>query len=445
MLASALLNADTALDRYIAAADPNYKYELVQTKLGPGFTAYVLDMTSQAWRSPEEVNRVAWRHWVTIIKPDLLRHSTGFLYINGGSNNDPNPPANPQANLAALSVETGTVVADLRMVPNQPLIFVGETKNRVEDSLIAYAWNKFLRGGDDRWPARLPMTKSAVRAMDSVTAFLASNAGGNVTVDKFVVSGASKRGWTTWTTAAVDKRVVAIIPIVIDLLNIEKSFDHHWKAYGFWAPAIQDYIDMRTMDWMGSPEFKALMKIEDPFEYRDRLTIPKYIVNATGDQFFLPDSSQFYFDDLKGEKYLRYVPNSEHSMRGTDALENVQAFYESFLSTAKRPRISWKFEEDGSIQVKADGTPSSVKLWRAANLKTRDFRVDTIGRSWKDTVLEPSRKGQWTAKVPKPDTGWIGYFVELTYSGIGKHPMKFTTPVRVSPDTLPFPAYQPKK
>ena len=48
---------------------------------------------------------------------------------------------------------------------------------------------------------------------------------GGVKVDKFVVSGGSKRGWTTWTTAAVDRRVVAIMPAVIDLLNLEKSFD----------------------------------------------------------------------------------------------------------------------------------------------------------------------------------------------------------------------------
>ena len=68
--------------------------------------------------------------------------------------------------------------------------------------------------------------------------------------------------------------------------------------------------------------------------------MPKYLVNATGDQFFLPDSSQFYFDDLKGEKYLRYVPNREHSMRGTDAFENVQAYYESFLNGHSRPEVS---------------------------------------------------------------------------------------------------------
>ena len=96
------------------------------------------------------------------------------------------------------------------MVPNQPLVFEKDGVARDEDDLVAYTWEKFLESGDERWPARLPMTKAAVRAMDAVSAFAASPAGGNATVSSFVVSGASKRGWTTWTTAAVDRRVVAV-------------------------------------------------------------------------------------------------------------------------------------------------------------------------------------------------------------------------------------------
>jgi PhoPQ-activated pathogenicity-related protein len=434
----------TALDRYLASPDTSYRFEVVKTLFGEGYTAYVLDMTSQTWRSVAEVDRTEWRHWITIIKPKELKHSTGLLFITGGANGS-NPPAQPPANLTSMAIDTGTVVTELRMVPNQPIVFAGESKGRVEDELIAYSWDKFLRGGDEKWPARLPMTKSAVRAMDTVTAFCASEAGGKVVVDKFVVSGASKRGWTTWTTAAVDKRVTAIIPIVIDLLNVEASFRHHWQVYGFWAPAIKDYVDMKITDWQGTPEYRALMKIEDPYEYRDRLTIPKYLVNATGDQFFVPDSSQFYFDDLKGEKYLRYVPNSEHSMRGTDAFENVQAYYDAFRNGRARPKVSWKFENDGTIRVKASGEPSAVKLWQATNPKARDFRVDTIGRSWKDSPIQNSERGEWVAKVAKPDTGWSAYFVELTYPVGGKYPMKVTTAVRVVPDALPYPPFQPKR
>ena len=434
----------TALDRYVATPDASYKYELAHTTAGQGYTAYVLNMTSQTWRSATEVDRPEWRHWLTIIKPASVKQSTGFLFITGGSSQS-KPAAQPPANLTSIAVDTGTVVAELRMVPNQPLTFAGETKGRDEDSFIVYTWDKFLRGGDEKWPARLPMTKSAVRAMDTVTAFCATDAAGKVKVDRFVVSGASKRGWTTWTTGAVDKRVVAIVPMVIDVLNLEPSFQHHWQAYGFWAPAIDDYVEMKIMDWYGTPQYKALLAIEDPYSYRDRLTMPKYLVNATGDQFFLPDSSQFYFDDLKGEKYLRYVPNSEHSMRGTDAAQNVQAFYESFLAGATRPKIAWQMQKDGSIQVKASGDPTAVKLWQATNPKTRDFRVETIGRVWKDTALEPVKKGEWLARVAKPDAGWTAFFVELTYPGAGKNPLKFTTAVRVVPDTLPFPKFVPKR
>ena len=53
------------------------------------------------------------------------------------------------------------------------------------------------------------------------------------------------------------------------------------------------------------------------------------MINSAGDQYFLPDSSKFYFDALEGEKYLRYVPNADHSLKGSDAGEGAFAFYEA--------------------------------------------------------------------------------------------------------------------
>src|ERR1700722_9033424 len=141
----------TALDRYVAAADPNYKYELVSKTPGEGFTTYVLEMTSQQWRSKAEVDKPIWKHWLTIVKPEVVKSETGFLYITGGSNND-KPPAAPDAMLPTLALATGSVASEVRMVPNQPLVFAGETKLRSEDAIIAYTWDKFLRGGDDNWP-----------------------------------------------------------------------------------------------------------------------------------------------------------------------------------------------------------------------------------------------------------------------------------------------------
>lgn len=433
---AALAASQTALDRYVAAPDPNYKYELVSTIPGEGYTAYVLSMTSQQWKTTAEVDQPVWKHWVTIVKPDRVASSIGFLYITGGSNGS-KPPAQPDAMLTSLALATNSVTSEIRMVPNEPLKFTGEVKERSEDGIIAYTWDKYLRTGDDSWPLRLPMTKSAVRALDTDTAFCRS-LGPGTCPEKFVVAGGSKRGWTTWTTAAVDRRVVAIVPFVIDLLNIEPSFEHHWRAYGFWAPAVGDYVKMNLMDWSGTPQYRALMKIVEPYSYRDRLTMPKYMINAAGDQFFLPDSSQFYFNDLKGEKHLRYVPNANHSLGGSDARESLQAFYELFVNGVKRPELSWTHEKDGSIRVKTSTTPSEVKLWQATNPNARDFRLQTIGPAYKSAPLPEQGSGVYVGKADKPEHGWTAYFVEVTYPTAGKYPLKFTTSVYVTPDTLPF-------
>jgi PhoPQ-activated pathogenicity-related protein len=432
--------SQTALDRYVAAPDSNFSWKVLKELPAEGVKATLLEMTSQKWLTEKEVERPLWTHWLTVVAPPQVTSDIGFLFITGGALDRP-APARPPAWMVGMARDTNTVVAELRLVPNQPVVFVDDPqkKPRTEDDFIAYTWDKFLRTGDDKWPARLPMTKSAVRAMDAVTAFAASPAGGSAKVARFVVSGASKRGWTTWTTAAVDTRVVAIAPIVIDLLNVEPSFVHHWRAYGAWSDAVKDYVEHGIMDWMGTPQFRALMKIEEPYEYRDRLTMPKFIMNASGDQFFLPDSSQFYFDDLKGEKYLRYVPNTGHGMDKTDGIESVQAFYASVVKGTARPDVKWTFEKDGSIKVVTKQLPQEVKLWQATNPKARNFRHDAIGAAYTATVLQPSGPNTWVGRVSKPEAGWTAYFVETTFATAGRFPLKITSGVRVTPDTLPYP------
>ncbi len=423
----------TALDRYVAAPDTNYNYSLVKTVPGKGWTTYVLEMTSQAWLTTNEVDRPLWKHWLIMVKPDTVASTKSLLFISGGANGG-EPPKGAGEAFVKIALATKSVVTELKMVPNQPLVFAGEAEGRKEDSLIAYCWDKFLRTGDERWPTRLPMTKAAVRAMDTVTAFCGSAAGGNVKVDGFFVSGGSKRGWTTWTTAAVDQRVIGIAPIVIDVLNVQPSMMHHYAAYGFWAPAIGDYTAFRIMDWMGTPQNRALMKIEDPYEYRARLTMPKFLINASGDQFFLPDSSQFFFDDLPGVKYLRYVPNADHSLKGSDAYATLEAAYNAVINRSHLPEFSWKFEGDGTIRVTAKDQPMQVLQWQATNPDARDFRLETFGPNWQSQPLKSDGGGVFVAKVAKPPRGWTAFFVELTYPGGGASPFKFTTAVRVVPD-----------
>lgn len=433
---------ETALDRYVASADPNFAWKAVRDLPAPeGVKATLLEMTSQKWLTEQEVERPLWTHWLTVVRPAKVSSDIALLFITGGSLERP-APSQASGWLVEAAQSTGTVTAELRMVPNQPVVFKDdpEHKPRSEDDFIAYTWNKYLRTGDEKWPARLPMTKSAVRAMDAVSAFAATPDGGGSRVGRFVVSGASKRGWTTWTTAAVDQRVIAIAPAVIDMLNVEPSFIHHYRAYGEWSEAVKDYTQQGIMNWMGTPQFHALMKIEEPYEYRDRLTMPKYLLNASGDQFFLPDSSRFYFDDLRGEKHLRYEPNASHSLDKTDAQDNLQAFYAMIVNNTPRPQIKWTFEHDGSIKVVAKDRPDAVVMWQATNPDARNFRQDKIGNAYTSTALTPSGPNTWVGRVKAPEKGWTAFFLELTFPSGSSHPFKETTGIRVLPDTLPYPA-----
>jgi PhoPQ-activated pathogenicity-related protein len=435
--ASRTLGQRTALDRYVAAPDPSYRYRLVETFRGSGYAGYLIELISQCWRDEAEVDRPLWKHWLTVVVPQEIATNAALLVIGGGSNSR-EPPSRVNPLLAMAAMASRSVTAELRMVPNQPLIFAGETEPRAEDAIIAYSWDKYLRTGDEFWPLRLPMTKSVVRAMDLITDFSRNATAGGLEVGRFVLGGASKRGWTAWTTAAVDRRVAAVVPFVIDILNIGASFEHHYRAYGFWAPAIAAYQASGIMRWAGTREMSALLEIEDPFAYRDRLTMPKFVINSAGDQYFLPDSSKFYFDALGGEKYLRYVPNTDHSLKASDAGESAFAFYEAIVAGRPRPKFSWRFEADGSIAVYAETRPISAILWRATNSNVRDFRFEAIGPAYRSSLLDACSEGQYRAQVPVPARGWTAYFVELTFASGGRFPFKFTTAVRIAPEILPF-------
>ena len=438
--------AETALDRYVKKPDNTYAWKVLNKVEAAGTTQFVVELVSQTWRNSAEVNRPVWKHWLVVTKPNNAKSDTAFLFISGGANRETDkPPAGADARTLAIAKATGGVTAELKMVPNQTLQFLGDGVNRTEDDLIGFTWDQFLKTGDETWPARLPMTKSAVRAMDCMQELLASDEGGKLKVEKFVVSGGSKRGWTTWTTAAVDKRVVAIIPAVIDVLNVRDCMRNHLWSFGFYTHSVGDYVRHNIMQRMDDPRLEKLYEIEDPWSYRDRLTMPKYIVNSAGDQFFCPDSSQFYFNDLPGEKHLRYVPNTDHSLRDSDATECLAAFYHTVQNGNQRPKYSWSFEADGSIKVVCATKPKEVKLWKATNPKARDFRLEKIGKAYTSVNLEDKGEGVYVGKVEKPAEGWTAYFVEMTFPSGLPLPLKVTTGCRIIPEILPFKNLDPAK
>lgn len=428
----------TPLDDYVARPDPSYRYDLVRTIDHPQGKIYVIDMTSQSWRSEQEVNRTLWQHWLTVVVPNDVAFNTALLWITGGSNDRP-APNKPDDMLANIALRTKSVVAELRTVPNQPLVFPDDPSNqRYEDEIIAYTFDKFLKTEDPTWPLLLPMVKSAVRAMDTVQDHLGKATNGKVAIESFVVSGASKRGWTTWLTGAVDPRVCAIAPVVIDVLNMNEQMRHHFAAYGFYSPAIGDYEQMKIFDRLDTDGGTDIRNFVDPYEYRDRYAMPKFLINSSGDQFFLPDSAQFYFADLPEDKYLLYCANTDHGLDGSEADKALLVWYQSILTGRERPHFSWEIPEDGHVVVTPRTQPQKATLWTATNAEARDFRLETIGKGWQSRPLTPTNAGTYDVRVPAPEEGWTAYFVELHFDSGTPLPYRFSTEIRIVPDTLPY-------
>ena len=188
------------------------------------------------------------------------------------------------------------------------------------------------------------------------------------------------------------------------MLNVEPSFVHHYRAYGAWSDAVKDYIEQGIMDWMGTPQFRALMKIEEPYEYRDRLTMPKLMLNASGDQFFLPDSSQFYFDELQGEKHLRYVPNATHSMDKTDAIETLERVLRGRRRRHAAPRVLVDVREGRVDQGRDEAAPVERAAVAGDEPEARNFRLDTIGPAYR-YAAEAVGPNTWVGTVQTPRRG----------------------------------------
>lgn len=228
MSANAQITPETALQSYLNNGDKSLKWELKDEYTKNNLSIYNILLTSQKWRE------FTWTHQLTVIVPKENKHDGALLFITGGSNKNELPNWDSKKDdkliesLAAVAAANSSIVVQLKQTPNQP--FFGDL---TEDALISYTLHNFKKDKDYSWPLLFPMVKSAVRAMDVVQEFSKQKLNHEVT--KFVVSGASKRGWTTWLTGANDKRVAAIAPMVIDILNMPVSLDYQIKSWGITA------------------------------------------------------------------------------------------------------------------------------------------------------------------------------------------------------------------
>ena len=395
------------LERYIQKPEAEFGWKLKEKieSEQSGDRIYDLQFVSQTWQAS------TWQHQLQIYQPrSVVPNSTMFLWITGGSAR----PAYISLGLE-LARKINAPVAILYHIPNQPLL---EGKLS-EDDLIAETFVRYLKTKDENWPLLLPMVKSVVKAMDVLQAFGKQEWG--EPINGFIVSGASKRGWTTWLTAAIDPRVRAIAPVVIDTLNVRAQMQRQLKAFGAYSARLAPYTSRGLVPIPETPEGQRLLSMVDPWEYRDRLALPKLIVNGTNDFYWATDALNLYWTELAGSKWVVYVPNAGHDLRRrdkpesdqlTDLVNSLAAFARHQISGRSMPNLTWKHETaNGRLRLTIDATPApkAARLW-VAQTETQDFR----SAKWTEQAVTVSN-GIMIGEVTPPEQGHVAFYGELDY------------------------------
>ena len=401
------VNPENALQAYLNNSDKAFRWEVQEKQQSEGAGLYRIIFTSQIWRDKE------WNHELMIVVPDKVEYNDALLFITGGSVKDGKPNTHEFTDdfvkaIGNIAIVNKVVAAIIWQVPNQPLY-----GDLTEDALITYTLYNYKQDKDLTWPLLFPMTKSAVRAMDVIQEFSSKETGRKVT--GFVLSGASKRGWTTWLAGASDNRVKAICPMVIDVLNMPVNISYQKEVWGDYSVEIEDYVKLGIVQDLGSSDGNDLVKMIDPYSYRKSLTMPKMIFMATNDPYWPVDAVKNYIDSIPGDNHICYTPNAGHNL-GTKikALTTLSAFLGITTIDGNYPDCNYEITEtEGTIIITVRSEPGQIidaDLWIADSDDT-DFRDE----EWIESDPDITGNDQTVASIRYPESGYLAFYVDLKH------------------------------
>ncbi len=130
----------------------------------------------------------------------------------------------------------------------------------------------------------------------------------------------------------------------------------------------------------------------------------------------------FYWDGLKGPKYLVELPNAGHGLdQNRDwAINGLGAFFRHVVTGRPLPRLDWSFDADKDgeavLTIHAEPAPRSARLWTARSA-SRDFRESR----WESKPMDVG--AAIVGRIRPPVDGRMALFGELEYEvdGIPYH------------------------
>lgn len=395
-----------SLKEYVDSAEKYSNVEELSRAVHDKVSVTFVSFISHTWHD------IPWQHSLLIFEPEGELESAPNLLIIGGGNNESlqaqelfeKKMKTGEAKLAYEAARYRKIKsAVLFNVPNQPLF-----ENKKEDDLLAMSLDRYSKTGDATWPLLFPMVAAATRGLDLLSERWNSK--------NFVVTGASKRGWTTYLLGALDSRVIGIAPAVYEMLDIPEQIQLIRLRYGKDSAQLKAYSQLQLTDRLDEPRIKILRSWIDPVFYPRAMSLPKFLLLGANDPYWVVDSVSRYWTEFSGSKLIRTLPNVGHGVFDSESGRRSVIEFVHGLSEGSLPELTWKIDRTKTtarIEITSSRVITGAKLW-VADSETPDFRKSFFH----DTGFRSVQEKSFLTRLSLGQAPWRTVLVEVWFSGM---------------------------
>ncbi len=374
------------LSKFVTKSDSNYKFEVIEEKQGEGYKAYILDFTSQSWH-PEKTVPPVWRHWLTVIVPKQRVKDIGMLVLTNGFSTPETPMSEIPPYFISLAVSSKSVVAILEGFPRDK-VGIYKTPTQVTNlelpEFASWSLKQYFETHDPSWIVFCPLVKTVVRAMDATQDLLLKNLRSEIPLKEFVLC-ADTPYFVPWLVPPVDNRVIGLISINTSSFHFEQQIKRMFMDEIALPNFFAEMDDAGLLPLLETEDGENLLKIIDPYYYRESLKIPKLVVSLNNNQWQdmiylseqtvseIPDPVYWLiYPQLQLSREYAFLPQqtlynfsspSRTNLRIYDFKDTIQVFYQRLLGQRNMPVFQWEFSQKGECRIKVSEDIIECRIW----------------------------------------------------------------------------------
>ena len=301
-LAGSPRSARAGLDEYVKKPDAAFAWVQASNHNTPAGAINSLKLTSQVWQG------ITWKHELTVYEPREIAFPDAMLLFITGGDNGSTPSDDDHKRGFALAQTLRSASRGLAASP-QPAPPGRQDRGRIDrrdlrplprdqgrELAAALSDGQECGAGDGRPPGVDQGAKAGQPSRGLSWRVAPSEDGPPGSPVPSTTASSRSPPWSSSCSISASKGPTSS------------------RSGGSYSEQIHDYVERGLMEKVETPAGTNLWRMVDPFTYRDRLTKPKLLINGTNDRYWTQNALDFYWDDLKGPKYLTEIPNAGHGL-----------------------------------------------------------------------------------------------------------------------------------